>query len=235
MTMMKNRKRRLLILAIVFVVFNVLVFVVPFNRNNVFWIAYAFGAATILGQVAADIVAFGKADSLRKVFMGVPIVKIAYRCLFTQLTICSTLMSLSRWFNIPWWVAVVPCMLVLAFAAVAIIKADWARERIEKTDVKGLTETHFMHQFRADIESLIPRITDSALKTKVAKLAEEVRYSDPVSSAGLEGLEANMKDKLFLLKQAVSNTSDDGNTLVDELLHLVNERSSQCRVLRRQQ
>ena len=232
--MKKNKIRRLIILAIYFVVFNVIVFVIPFRRNDVFWIAYVFSTLTLLGYVAANIVAFFNADTLKRVFMGVPIVKIAFRCLVIQLILCALLMIVSLFADIPVWVAVIPCLLILAFAVTAVIKADWAREIIEKIDVKSAEESRFMHQLRADLESLVPLASDSVLKQKVEKLSEEVRYSDPVSIPGLQDLELRMESCFTVLKQAVHTGSDDRGKLVDELASLLNERNNQCRFLRRQ-
>jgi hypothetical protein len=191
-----------LILAIIFAVFNVLVFVIPFNWDGTFWVAYVFAAVTIIGQAVADLVAFGKADTLKKVFYGVPIVKVAYSCLCAQLAVCVGLMAISLMAQIPAWVAVVPCTLILAFAAIAITKADWGRTIIEKIDAKHVEESRFIYRLRADLESLIPRISDSALKKKIEKLSEEVRYSDPVSNADLAELEMEMQNKFASLKQA---------------------------------
>jgi len=231
----KNRARRLIILAIIFVVFNIIVFIIPFRHNAVFWIAYIFAALTILGQVSADIVAFYNADTFKRVFMGIPIIKISSLCMVIQLFVCALLMLLSLWINIPVWIAVIPCLLILTFATIAIIKADWAREIIEKIDVKSAKESRFMHQLRADIGTLIPQVLDSDLKKRVEKLHEDIRFSDPVSLSGLEDLESQMDDKVLLLKQVVATNGEGGIILVDDLTVLINERNNQCRFLRRQQ
>jgi hypothetical protein len=235
MRQMTRSIHRLLILLIIYAVFNLLVFIIPFQRDGAFWVAYGFASFTILAQALVDWVAFRNADTLKRVFMGIPIIKISFRCMVAQLGLCGLFMLLSVWLNIPSWIPVIPCLIILAFATVAVIKADWAREIIEKIDVKSAAESRFMHQLRADLDSLVPHVTDNVLRTKLDKLAEDVRYSDPVSSAGLEGLEANIKDKISLLKQAVSSADEESSNLTDELHHLVNERNNQCRALRRQQ
>ena len=233
--MNRHRNRKLLILSIVFVAYNILVFVIPFRRNDVFWIAYAFSIVTILGQAAAYMVAFHKADNLKRVFLGVPIVKVAFRSFLAQMAVCAALMLISLIISIPPWIAVIPCLLILAFAAVAVIKADWAREVIEQIDAKSLAESKFIHQLRMDLEALIPRISNDALRQKVEKLSQEVRYSDLVSNVGLSELELEMEAKFAALKQAVISGSMDGDGIADELSFMLTERNNQTRVLRRPQ
>ena len=233
--MINHRNRRLLILAIIFVVFNILAFVIPFRRNVVFWTAYAFTAVMILAQVATDMLAFRNADTLRKVFYGIPIIKIAYGFLCIQLILCAGLMVISLVTDIPVWIVIIPCILVFAFSAIAIIKADWTRDKIEETDAKSIEESKFFHQLRADLESLIPRISDNELKKKIEILSEAARYSDPISSAGLAELETEMENKLASLKQAVISGGADSDNLANELSFLLYERNNKCRVLRQQQ
>ena len=54
--MMKNKKTAYLILAIAFVVFNVIALVIPIERTASFWIAYAFtNIAFVIQPVAAAV------------------------------------------------------------------------------------------------------------------------------------------------------------------------------------
>ena len=234
----KDKVRPVLILAIVFVVFNILVFVIPFRRNAVFWITYVFAAVMILAQAAAYIIAFRNADSLRRVFLGLPIMKISLICLIAQLAVSLALMLISLFITIPAWIAVILCVLIFAFAAIAVIAADWARDEIEKIDVKGASESSFIYQLRADLDSLIPRVADGELRKKVEKLAEEARYSDPVSAVGLEELEGKIASAFASLKDSVVSNSSNGSDpadcsgAADELSFLLTERSNQLRVLR---
>jgi hypothetical protein len=232
---MMHRTRRLLILAIIFVVFNVLVFVLPFQKNNVFWTVYAFTAIWILAQAVIDWIAFRNADTLRRIFFGIPVLKIAYGSLFAQLIVCVTLMLVSSFITVPVWIAVVLSTLVISTGALGIIKADWARDKIEQVDIQHLVNTRFMQEFRTNLESLIPRVVDTALKIKLEKLSEAVRNSDPVSNAGLTELETDMESTLVLLKQAVISGNEDGDSLVNELSTLLNERNQKCRLLKRLQ
>ena len=232
---MMHKSRRLLILAIIFIVYNVLAFVIPFQRVNVFWIAYSFSVISVLTILIADWIAFRDADSLRRVFFGLPVLKIAYGSLFVQLIVCAILMITSSFISVPVWLAVIPCTLIISAGALGIVKADWARVKIEQIDTQHVENTRFIQEFRINLESLIPRVTDSALKTKIEKLSEAVRHSDPVSNEGLSDLENEMELKLVSLKQAIFEGNADGDEHASEISFLLNERNQKCRLLKRQQ
>jgi len=231
---MTHRKNGLIIIAIIFAVYNLLAFAIPFQRGAVFWVAYTFAVVAILGQGVMDWLAFRKADSLKRVFLGVPILKISFRCLCAQLFVCAALMIAATFVSFQAWIAIVLCSLILAFASVAVLKADWVREVVEQVDAKHLASTKFMHEFRAELQSLALRASDPALKAKLAQISEAARYSDPVSAAGLAELEAEMGRQLALLRQAVVAGGTDAG-IAEELLHMLNERNQKSRALKRQQ
>ena len=232
---MKHKYRRLLIIAIVFAVYNVLVFVLPFKWNAVFWIAFAFSNAAIVAQVAADWVAFRNADNLRRVFLGIPVIKISLACLCILLAVCMLLMILASFLPVPEWAAVVPNILIFGFAAIAIILADWAREKIDQIDTQTVADTMFMQSLRMEIKSLARRATDAELKAKLDKLSETAAYADPVSNEFLADLESEIGQKLDALKQAVQGGGASGSTIADELALLLAERDEKCRLFKRQQ
>ena len=69
------------------------------------------------------------------------------------------------------------------------------------------------------------REPDSAVKQKILKLAEKVRYSDPISSDEPSELEKKISDKVKEL-----NTVDDKLAVVDEINLLLLERNKKCKI-----
>lgn len=234
--MNRNRNRRLLIIAVVFITFNLLVLIIPFRLSAVFWTAFFFSNITILAMIATDWIAFRNVDTVKRAFMGMPIIKIAYSCLIAQLVLCVGFMIAGSFFTIPAWRLAVPSILILAFGTISIFKADWGREVIEQIEEKHIISTEFMMDFRVSLDALIPRIADTSLKAKLESLAKTAKRSDPVSNDGLAELESEMRRKVELLQYSVSNNvMDDVNTLMDEISHLLNERNLKCRTLKRHQ
>ena len=236
MDMNRNRNRRLLIIAVVFITFNLLVLIIPFRLNAVFWTAFFFSNITILAMIVTDWVAFRNVDTVKRAFMGMPIIKIAYSCLISQLVLCVGFMIAGSFLTIPAWRLAVPSILILAVGTISIFKADWGREVIEHIEEKHIINTEFMMNFRVSLDALIPKIADTSLKVKMESLAKTAKRSDPVSNDGLVELEGEMGRKVELLQYSISNNvMDDVNTLMDEISHLLNERNLKCRTLKRHQ
>ena len=68
-----NRKIFYAISVITFIVFNVIAFIVPINRNADFWVGYTFVCLTILWIVIALNVIIKDTDSLNDIFFKLPV------------------------------------------------------------------------------------------------------------------------------------------------------------------
>lgn len=234
LNLIDNKVRGLIILGIVLVVFNVLVFAIPFGRGGAtFWIAYGFSTVAIIAQAGVCVVAFGRADTLRSKVLGFPIVEVGFVYVLAQLVLCLLLMTAGSFVALPVAVSLVPCILLMAAAAVLILVVDAAREEIDRQDVSVRANTALMRMLGADVQALLPRALDDASKIALAKLADELRYSDPVHVDGLEGIEAEMGQAFAAVKaQVLSGT--DASAAVAELSALLNERNLKCQVLKQQ-
>ena len=234
MDMNRNRSRRLLIIGFFFVTFNILAFVIPYQRNAIFWTAFFFSNISILAMVVVDWVAFRNSDTVKRMFMGMPIIKLAYPCLITLLTVCKIFVIIGSFVSIPTWMLAVPCILIISFGTISIFKADWGREVIEQLEEKHLASTEFMMGFRANLDALIPRVSDPPLRTKIEGLAKIAKRSDPVSDDTLAEIEYEMELKFEQLKTFVlANVFNEAITIADEISHLLNERNVKCRLSKR--
>ena len=61
---------------ILLIVFSVITFVLPFKKNTLFWLSYAFGVFAILFQLYVLMKAFHGTESVRSRFYGFPIAKV---------------------------------------------------------------------------------------------------------------------------------------------------------------
>jgi hypothetical protein len=233
--MIMDRTRRLIVIGVVFIAFNLLAFVIPFERGGAFWVAYFFSLLAIGGLVLADWVAFRNATTLTRAFLGMPIIKVAVGALTTQLITGFAYMIAATFLNVGAWQPAVTGTIILATAIIFIFKVDWGREVIERVDERKLASTAFMITFRADVQALLPRIADEVLKTKVAEIAQTAKRSDPVTSEAIAMLEAKIADTFRGLESAVKhNVLDDAHSLADELSHQLTERNIKCKASKQQ-
>ena len=91
------------ILAVLFVLLNVIVFVVPINRSSAFWIAYVFAAMAFAAQIGIWKAALGREDTLKSKFLGLPVIHVGIVYLGVQVAVLAVFMfapMLPVWFSI---------------------------------------------------------------------------------------------------------------------------------------
>ena len=201
--MTKNRKRSIALLGIMLVVFSVIAFALPFKRNGLFWLSYVFGLFSIVVQVYVAKVAFGVTDSLKSKFYGYPIKKIGTIYMLVQMMLSYIFMALSS--ITPIWLAIILYTILLAAGMIGFIGADAARDEIERQDVKVETSSSCMVTLRSLVYPLADCCEDADIKRALADLADEFRYSDPVSNDALLTIEGELETAVSVLQETVQN------------------------------
>lgn len=216
-------------------VFNIVAFVVTDNTlgiSNVtasFWIAYAFITLAFCGNLGCSVMFF-KEENKNKVFLNLPIIYYAFGVLVVSLIVGAIAMAIPV---IPYWVGIVVDVFVLAFYAIAIIKAVSAAGMVEAIDKKIKTKTFFIKSLTVDAESLVARAQSGEAKSAAKKVYEAIRYSDPMSSEALASAETQITLKFNQFAEAV--TADDSTKvkeIAQELIILVDDRNKKCKLLK---
>lgn len=206
--MNKNKIRFFAALAIVLVVYNVLAFAIPFPKNGCFWAAWAFGVVAILAQAAFLLLAFQRGDGVRSRFYGFPVARVGVAYLCVQLALSFLFMGLA-FVKCPAWIPVVLSVIVLAAAALGLIVTDAVRDEVERQDNKRKTDTLGMKKLYTAVAACADRCADPELKKPVQKLAEALRYADPVSSEATREAENTLRMYLVDLESAVDAANAD--------------------------
>lgn len=199
--MSKNGIRGYIILAVLAVVLSVIAFAAPFTRNGAFWVAYVFGMIANAYQIYVFKVAFSAEGDVKSKFYGFPIARIGLIYLVAQLA--ASLVEMAASAVLPIWAALILNVLLLAFAAVGCIAADMMRDEIERQDVQVKVDVSNMRTLQSMSAALAGRCSDADMKKAIEKLAEEFKYSDPVSSDATVSLEAELKVILEMLQDSV--------------------------------
>ena len=226
---MKNSTRGLIIIAIALVVFSVIAFAIPFAHTTAFWVAYGFGALAILFQLYIFKVSFIGDGDARSRFYGFPIARLGVYYLVAQLIASVIEMALAR--VIPTGVVVAINVLLLALAAVGCITVDAMSDEIIRQDGALKKNVGNMRELQSLSAALAGQCGDEALKPLLQKMADEFRYSDPVSSEKTQELEEDMKIQLGDIQQAlVEGDSDGTKKLCGKLMGSLAERNRVCSV-----
>ena len=226
--MNKNATRGIIILAILLVVFSVIAFVIPFPKNTVFWIAYLCGVFAILFQLYIFKSSFGKADARSK-FYGFPIARLGIYYLVIQIVISICEIALAK--ILPTWIVIVLNVVILAFALIGCITTETMRDEIERQDVALKKDVSSMRELQSISATLVDQCNDEELKKELKKLADEFRYSDPLSSDKTKDLEIDLQSRIGDLQQAITDGDIEGaKALCNKLSGCLRERNRICSV-----
>lgn len=234
--MKKNFKFYALIWAILLAVWCAVVFlvrsVIPgyvINYDSRFWIAFVFIAAAFIGNLACAYFAF-KAENVKKMFLNLPLITVSWSALIAMLVIGSGIMLIP---NCPAWIAAIVCIVVLAFNAIAVIKAVWAADTVNKVDEKVKAQTSYIKNLTVDAESILSRAKSEPVKAVCKKVYEAVRYSDPMSNDALSVIEAKITVKMDEFASAVgADDAEKAKEIADEVVILVADRNKRCKNLK---
>ena len=104
---------------------------------------------------------------------------------------------------------------------------------VADVDKKVEQATAFIYEKRAESESLLARAKTDEAKAICKKVCDAFKYSDPMSSAALATVEAEIQEHYILLKKAiVDGNMTSANMESEEILALISERNSKCKVLK---
>ena len=129
--------------------------------------------------------------------------------------------------TLPVWLAVVVCVIILAISALCAIAGQAGASEINRVEEKIKVKRAFIQFLQTDIEMLAETETDAETKAELQKLAEKVRFSDPMSHEMLGELESRISVKVEEMK-----TATDKKGLIAEVTILLTERNKKCKILK---
>ena len=222
--MKKNSSRGYVILGILFVLVSVIAFAVPLAKTAAFWISYAFTVIAFAAQIIIWKTALGKEEALKSKFLGVPVVYSGVVYLIVQVIAFAVFLFIPK---LPVWSAVISCAVIAGVSAVCMIASDVGRSEIEQVSVKVQEKTFYIKQLQVDVELLAGAEADTATKSALTQLAENIRYSDPMSNEQIADIENRITAKIAELKSAT-----DKAKIIAELNLLLDERNRKTKILK---
>lgn len=232
--MKKNSARWWVIWAVVLAVYNVIVFAVPFPKNAVFFVSWVFSLIAIAAQVYVIRTAFYKGESTTSKFYGFPIAKLGVLYLIVQLALGLMFMALGFALTIPLLVPLVLYIVLLGAAAVGLISTEATRDEIVQQDKKLKKDVSCMRTLQSKVMAMVPLAKDASVRIALEKFAEDIRFSDPVSSAELEAAESDLSTCVDDLQQAVlDNDQEAALSLEKRAEMLLAERNRLCKLEKR--
>ena len=185
-----------IIYLVVFAVMNMLIFFVFDEKNNVFWTSYAFVCIAFAVQIISMFLAF-KALEVEAVFFGIPLASLSLFYFFAAVFTGAVFMIFQ---GAPLKLAIALQVIILAVyvvvAIVSLLARDVAQDVSDNVKV-GVTAIRTM---QVDVETIMGQVTDAELKSRIRKLSETIRYSDPMSNDAVLELEEQIMQGIAELR-----------------------------------
>ena len=172
---------------------DIVAFALPTAKTTSFWVTYIFTFIAFAAQVLIWNIGFKDNTPLRSKFLGIPVIRVGYIYLVFQLIALAVLVAYPAF---PVWATIVINVLIVGISAICMITAEIGRDIVSSVEEKVQSKVSYIREIQTDIEIAAERESDSAIKQKILKLAEKVRYSDPISSDELSELEKKISDKV---------------------------------------
>ncbi len=202
----------LVIYAIIAALLNLIMFTVfkPWNLDSdnlkaVFWFAYAFVMLALVLQVIALFT--GRFDSgVESVFFGFPLVKVSWFYLIITTILSVAFMILVAFgVEVPLVLVIVLECLLLGLYLIAFIISYLHKSAVVQIDKTIKKNVFAIRTLVSDVEIMAESVTDMQMKAKLNKLAEDIRYSDPMTNEYVAELDLQLKDAIAELEVYVND------------------------------
>ena len=228
--MNKKNKSIIAVYGILAFIYLIAFVIIPFPKNAASWISFVFTLVSFVLSLGVALYVFGKDDEMTSKFYGFPIFKIAYMYPLVQFAVGLIICIVAAFVAVPYWIALVLSLIILGVSAIGVIATDNARDIVEATEAESERVTKATKMFNLNIALVLDLCTEPSVKIELEKLAENFRFSDPVSSDATEDIESTIMEKLENLKINITAFSADENIeKITELKNLLAERNRICK------
>ena len=222
--MKKETLRATVVAVAVFIAYNFAVFMIPCLKTPTFWISWGY---TLLAFVIAGFAIYAsliKHPDAKSRFYGFPIAKIGFFYLVVQIAFGSICMALGH--ITPWWVPTVFSTIMLALATIGLVSAEVVVDKIQTQDNKLKKNVTLMRT----LQSAVIQMSVQFMYPEIKSLADEFRYSDPVSSESISDAEEALSNVIDELQTAcVEGNNEAMIKLCRKASALLAERNRLCK------
>ena len=234
--MKKNKLNTYLILGIITILFNILYFVIPFDKENIatFWVNYGCFMLMLLVQFMIFGCKNKSLKSAQSKLLKLPVLLVDLGYIAVQIVSLLVLTIINAFVSINVLIPMLVNVVVLALFLVMFISTNATVDIIIDNNKKLEENKIFINELKVDISTFYNKVNEKELKDKIYELKEIIDYSDPVSSEDLLEIEDRIDMKYSSLK---NNYSDKDYKAVlkniDELVIMMQERNKLCKLYKK--
>lgn len=222
---MNNKSKFLagLVYGIIIVLFTLLFLIIPFTKTATSWLSFGITIFSVIVGFLVFLVTFDN-KSIKNTVYGFPIYKVSVIYNIIELVLCLIFVVISVFVQIPIWISIVCFVILFSAFAVCFILTTGAKITIQNIESQTESKTNAIKIILTSVSTLESLCNENE-KTELAKLVENIKYSDPVSSKECEDIENEMLTLIDNAKVKGTNVSE----VIDKLQLLLKERNIICK------
>lgn len=232
--MNKKTKSLVAVYGVLAVVYILLFTLIPFHKNAASWLTFAFTVISFAGGLFITHYAFSGSGSLVSKVYGYPIFRVGALYVGLQFVIGALICIVAAFVNVPYWVALIVSILLIGAVAIGLIATDNIKDIVEAEDAKIENITKAVSTFNVDMAGIMDICDNAEVKKELQKLAEDFRFSDPVSSGETKIIEDELFAEIDKLKAVVSdNNTENAIAQIKKVSNKLSERNRICKANKR--
>lgn len=199
--MKSSKAKNFTMVAIVYLsvlaIYNLVIFLLFKNLNNVFWISYGFMTAAVLANVAT-VFLLSKNTDVEAAFFGIPLISFSVFHVAAELFASLVFMIFRDHVSVQLTVTIQAILLLIfvIFGAVAI----FSRDAVQGVSEKIKTNVFNIKSLAVEVQLLEEDCIDKELKEQLHKVREAINYSDPMTNDSVAQIDELIKSKVSELK-----------------------------------
>lgn len=190
---------------IVFAIFNMLVFFLAGEKNNVFWTSYAFMCIAFVVQITSMLLAF-KSFEVESAFFGIPLASFSLYYFFAAMFTGAVFMVFQM---APFKLAFALQVIILAAFVIVAIISLMTRDMVQDVSDHVKESVVALKVLNVDVDSIYDAVSYPALKSALRKLSETVKYSDPMSNDAVTEIEQQIMASVDELRIYCENEENE--------------------------
>ena len=223
--MNREKKTLIVIYAVSVAVFLTIFFAIPFDKIATSWVAFSFAILSLVIGLCVSLYAIKDGKNLKSKLYGFPMFRLGNYYTIAQIIVSIVFIVIASFAEVPTWISIVTGVILLGIIIVGIVAVDNSREYIIQQESNDKIKTYAIEDLRIIIESLINKSSD---KKSIEKLAEDFKYSDPISNEKTYEIESLIASKVLDLEKVI-NENGDSSSLINEISQLLKRRNIICK------
>ena len=216
-TKAKNYVIAAIIYAAVFAIYNLFVFLIFNNFNNIFWISYGFMTASLAANIIIVLIAAA--------FFGIPLLYFSGFHVIAEFFMSFVFMLFREHASVKLTVILqaILFLIVVIFGALAVLSRDTAQTISDTVKQNAFN----IKSLAVDVRLLEDDCLDAELKAQLHKVSEAIQYSDPMTNDSVSQLDEMIKGKVSELKYLCqSNNKAEAMQACFKLQAYIKERNN---------